>query len=106
MHSLASLQNPVTISILAHPETWENSVKTGHLFLTERLKRECQKKLKPCSGHAALIVGYDLEKRIFYFKNSWGTDWGIDGYGTIPFDYIDQMSKRKLITGRLLTNEL
>lgn len=36
-------------------------------------------------GHAILVVGYDptgLE-----FKNSWGSEWGLRGYGILPFDY-------------------
>jgi hypothetical protein len=39
-------------------------------------------------GHAICIVGYDDVTQRFKFKNSWGTDWGNDGYGTIPYDYL------------------
>ncbi|MBN2890382.1 MAG: C1 family peptidase [Bacteroidales bacterium] len=39
-------------------------------------------------GHVILLVGYDSETRIFIFQNSWGTNWGTEGYGTIPEDYI------------------
>lgn len=102
-HALADWKAPVTISILAHPKTWKTTTGTGKLVLTETLKTECINKTASCSGHAALIIGYDLEKRIFYFKNSWGKDWGTNGYGTITFDYIDQMSERKLLTGRLIS---
>jgi len=54
-------------------------------------------RLKP-AGHSIVIVGYDDEKRIYQFKNSWGTEgFGQEsdllgpgttpGYGTIPYDY-------------------
>lgn len=39
-------------------------------------------------GHASAIVGYDDEKRRFEFRNSWGTDWGKNGYGFFPYEYI------------------
>ncbi|WP_413291129.1 C1 family peptidase [Bdellovibrio sp. HCB337] len=102
VRELSSWKTPVTISILAHPNMWKETEKTGDLFLDKASKRECQLKPQVCTGHAALIVGYDIDKRIFYIKNSWGKVWGQQGYGTIPFDYIDQMSNRRLLIGRLL----
>jgi C1A family cysteine protease len=46
-----------------------------------------QKGEKLLGGHAVLCVGYvDKDKR-FIVRNSWGTDWGQDGYFTIPYDY-------------------
>lgn len=40
-------------------------------------------------GHAVMAVGYrDLDKR-FIVRNSWGTGWGIGGYFTIPYAYLD-----------------
>ena len=41
-------------------------------------------------GHAMCMVGYDLEKRLFLAKNSFGSNWGDNGYCWIPFDYIRQ----------------
>ena len=38
-------------------------------------------------GHAILLVGYDDNKKLFKFKNSWGTSWGDKGYGYISYDY-------------------
>ncbi len=39
-------------------------------------------------GHCMLIVGYDNADRTFLLRNSWGTKWGQQGYGTMPYDYI------------------
>lgn len=39
-------------------------------------------------GHAILIVGYDDTKKLFKFRNSWGTTWGDKGYGYLPYEYI------------------
>jgi C1A family cysteine protease len=54
--------------------------------------------------HALVAAGYDDEKTIAYvdpptgrtnisggavrIRNSWGTGWGDDGYGWLPYDYI------------------
>lgn len=38
-------------------------------------------------GHAILFVGYDDSKKQFKFKNSWGTGWGDNGYGYLPYQY-------------------
>ena len=39
-------------------------------------------------GHDILIVGYDDTMQRFKFRNSWGTAWGEEGYGTISYDYL------------------
>lgn len=39
-------------------------------------------------GHCMLIVGYNNADRTFLVRNSWGTQWGQQGYGTMPYDYI------------------
>jgi C1A family cysteine protease len=38
-------------------------------------------------GHAILVTGYDKIAARFKVRNSWGTDWGMKGYFTIPFDF-------------------
>jgi len=51
-------------------------------------------------GHAVMAVGYDDDKEItntrcgkttkgaILIRNSWGRNWGEDGYGWIPYDYV------------------
>lgn len=41
-------------------------------------------------GHAVIIVGYDDTPRVnrFEIRNSWGTDWGMQGYFTMPMEYV------------------
>jgi C1A family cysteine protease len=41
-------------------------------------------------GHAVLACGYQDSKKLIKFKNSWGTGWGKNGYGFIPYDYIKE----------------
>lgn len=39
-------------------------------------------------GHAVLIVGFDNNKKVYYVRNSWGPNWGMKGYFTLPYAYI------------------
>ena len=52
-------------------------------------------------GHAIVAVGYDNSMKIkntnpggvettgaLLIRNSWGTGWGVDGYGYLPYEYV------------------
>ncbi len=49
-----------------------------------------QKGESPIGAHAMCFVGYDLNKKVLLARNSFGSDWGIDGYCYLPFDYVRQ----------------
>jgi len=46
-------------------------------------------------GHAVVAVGYDDKKKIgedsgaLLIRNSWGTGWGVGGYGWLPYSYVE-----------------
>lgn len=40
--------------------------------------------------HAICLVGYDDSKKSFKFINSWGTNWGVGGFGYISYDLVQQ----------------
>jgi len=39
-------------------------------------------------GHAVVACGYDQAQRRFIVRNSWGSEWGMQGYFTMPFEYL------------------
>ena len=39
-------------------------------------------------GHCVVAVGYDNAKRLFMIRNSWGADWGMQGDGLMPDEYL------------------
>lgn len=38
--------------------------------------------------HAIVLTGFNDQQRIFQLKNSWGGDWGNNGFAHISYDYI------------------
>ena len=46
-------------------------------------------KEKVMGGHAVMAAGYDDAQQRFIIRNSWDTDWGMKGYFTMPYDYLD-----------------
>lgn len=43
-------------------------------------------------GHAVLAVGYSDDDKRFIVRNSWGTGWGMQGYFSMPYDYLSNSS--------------
>lgn len=73
---------PVGISLKvfdSFPETMNGFI---HRPGKDELKNE-----KP-GNHAMVICGYSDEQRVFIVRNSWGTDFGENGYCYLPYSYI------------------
>lgn len=56
--------------------------KSGTVNMPERGEKQL-------GGHAVLAVGYDDATKRFTVRNSWGTGWGMKGYFTIPYAYLE-----------------
>ena len=53
------------------------------------IKREiiCKGPVASCGGgHCVLLIGWDESTDEWIIKNSWGTDWGTNGFGRISYD--------------------
>ncbi|MCI8554180.1 MAG: hypothetical protein HFJ80_04460 [Clostridiales bacterium] len=53
---------------------------------------------KDRGSHAVCLIGYDDSKKAFKLINSWGTSWGLGGYGYISYDLVT--------TGYVMTDEI
>ena len=56
-------------------------------------------------GHAMVIIGYDDTKKALRIANSWGTNWGDNGYGWIDYDYFVKLISVTQTIGVLYPNE-
>jgi len=80
--SVLNMGFPIVFGISVYESFESESVaKTGIVPLPEKDERML-------GGHAIVLVGYDEEKRLFTFRNSWGEQWGDKGYGYLPFEYV------------------
>jgi len=43
-------------------------------------------------GHAVMAVGYNQAEKRFLVRNSWGNKWGMGGYFTMPFEYLETLA--------------
>ncbi|CAF1325235.1 unnamed protein product [Adineta ricciae] len=78
---------PVVVNIKMVENAGEE-VKYNHGILS--IPRLDNTFIRRTNSHAVLIVGYDLHKKLFIVRNSWGNGWGDDGYFRIPFDYLNE----------------
>jgi C1A family cysteine protease len=57
-------------------------------------------------GHAVVAVGYDDDQNNFIVRNSWGLDWGLNGYFMMPYAYLtDANLSSDFWTIRLVTDD-
>ena len=45
-----------------------------------------------CGAHNIPLAAYDENERMFLFPNSWGTQWGHNGWGALPLDSFQNQS--------------
>ncbi|MDD4974576.1 MAG: C1 family peptidase [Bacteriovorax sp.] len=95
---LAIEKRPLSFGLIVNENGWPES---GDIFYNDALREECLKTPEACGGHAVTITGYDMDKKIFFFKNSWGEEWGHEGYGTLTFDTLDRFSSGQYMSVKL-----
>lgn len=74
---------PFILGLTIYESFESDEVTSNGLIPMPNLKNE-----KCLGGHAVLFVGYDDNKQCFIGRNSWGTNWGINGYFYIPYKYV------------------
>ncbi len=59
----------------------EAIAKTGQFQIPEKSERML-------GGHAVMCVGYDDDAQSLIVRNSYGADWGVEGYMFMPYDFV------------------
>lgn len=84
---LAKNKRPLVLGVTVNFNGWP---QTGEVFYNAELRNECLKAPEKCGAHSVVLTGYDLDKKVFFFKNSWGKAWGKEGFGTMTFEMVDR----------------
>jgi hypothetical protein len=84
---LATNGRPLSISLPVNFSGWDDN---GSVTYTENMRQECLSGYSKCGAHSVILTGYNLDEHVFYFKNSWGNDWGKNGFGTLTFEMVDR----------------
>jgi hypothetical protein len=62
-------------------------------------------------GHCIILIGFDDNTKYYKFINSWGSNWGDNGFGYLPYEYItseylsDEFYILKQVTNPILNLE-
>lgn len=76
-------KKPVVIGM----ETYQSFFELNKLNSVVQMPKDNEQYI---GGHAMCLVGYSLKYQQFLAKNSFGVDWGNQGYCWIPFDYFSK----------------
>jgi len=54
----------------------------------------------PTGGHAMAIIGYNDDQRCLTFQNSWGKNWGEDGFARVSYECVkrEQLGAWAIVT--------
>lgn len=81
------------LTLKVFPQLWLDDGTISH---GDDVEVKCNSGEFSCYGHAILLTGFDSEREVFYFKNSWGKRWGNKGYGEVSFEYVNKWSDKPL----------
>jgi C1A family cysteine protease len=84
--------NPIIIAIKVYDNFVKPEVVNGEYFYKTYQQRGDQ------GGHAIVVVGYDNNRNAFKIINSWGRDWGNDGFLWIDYDVFSKIVREAYIT--------
>lgn len=60
---------------------------------------------KALGGHAVVVIGYDNSKSAFRIINSWGSNWGDNGYGWISYNAFANAVREAYIVYDVIDND-
>jgi len=81
-HALGTEHQPVVFGFVVYASFESDEVKqTGVMPMPKPGE-------KTLGGHAVMAVGFDDDKQAVLVRNSWGPEWGEEGYFWMPYEFI------------------
>jgi C1A family cysteine protease len=81
-YCLEILKMPIVFGMAVFKEMESEEVaKTGIIPMPRRFHT-------PIGGHCMDIVERDVKRDVYGVRNSWGINWGVNGYGWVPRKYV------------------
>lgn len=77
--------SPVIIAMTTTPDSFVKPASRTGVYEWDGQAGE------PDSGHAVIIVGYDDNRQAFRLMNSWGRDWGDEGFLWISYESVTKL---------------
>lgn len=82
IHDSLDRGHPVVLGVRLHA-TWHYVAPDGRIAVPTTGNLDL-------GGHAVLVVGYGNEGLVI--QNLWGSDWGEQGFGYLPDEYVDRFA--------------
>ncbi|OJX09770.1 MAG: hypothetical protein BGO77_02625 [Caedibacter sp. 37-49] len=87
--------SPVVAALDVYENCWDGlTTRNGYQISMP------QRGAKIDGSHAIVIKGFDYNRELFEIKNSWGTNWGNQGYAYLPYEYVKLYSTELVAVGR------
>lgn len=91
--------------VIVAAQIFDSFSDTNSGFVSHPSKHELSKGRSDKHGtHALVVCGYSENERVFVVRNSWGTEFGDNGYCYIPYSYAEKYFKQACIITELSIN--
>jgi hypothetical protein len=77
---------PAVGGLTVYQSFWDTSTAASGMIAMPKPKEQIM------GGIAVCFVGYDDQKKLLKFANTWGATWGGHGFGYLPYDYFREQS--------------
>lgn len=94
LEAFIDLGYDVAFSAYVAGTSWYDDAETG--IIDVQLQSDGTP-VDPRGSHGFALIGYNRPGGYFIMKNSWGTDWGRDGYARISYDYLQTYAKDAIV---------
>ncbi|KAE8406639.1 hypothetical protein BDV37DRAFT_280598 [Aspergillus pseudonomiae] len=93
---LLAAKTPVVIgfSMFGDPTYWKKWIWSDECLTSGVVPMPPEPVPDPTDGHCVSLVGYDDDKKLFKFKNSWGRERGKDGWFWMPYEYFEKVDQQ------------